>query len=102
MRDCDDKDLLQPIGLLPDGRVLVTRHRSDHSTSLAAVRSVREGAPMAPGEEFVTTKSRDDGSIEIVDSYRHGAPARSGPAQVATKDYRTGWERTFNAPGGSA
>lgn len=99
---CDNKDLITPVGVLPDGRTIVSRHRPDHSVGMATIRPAREGSPMAPGEEIVTTRQRDDGSVEVVDSYAHCAQPRSGPAQVATKDYRAGWERTFNAPGGSA
>ncbi len=99
---CDNKDLITPVGVLADGRTIVSRHRPDHSVGMATIRPAPDGQSMSPGEELVTTRRRPDGSIEIVDSYVHGAPARSGPAQVATKDYRAGWERTFNAPGGSA
>lgn len=56
---------------------------------------------MMTGEEFITTKRRDDGSYEIVDSYVHGATTK-GPTQVATASYRAGWDRAFNAPGGQA
>lgn len=96
---CDSKDIIQPIGPLPDGRTLVTRHRPDHTTSLSAIRAAVDGAPLLPGEEFVTTRARADGSHEITGSY---ASPRSGPAQVATASYRSGWDRTFSAPGGSA
>lgn len=100
---CDDKDLIRPVGALPDGRVVVSRHRPDHSVQLATMQPPRDGVPIPPGQEFVTTARREDGSYEVTSSYVHGAAAaRSGPAQVATEGYRSGWERTFNAPGGSA
>ena len=99
---CDDKDLVYPIQDLPDGRVLVTRHRPDHTTSLATIRQVADGVPMQPGEEIVTTSRRSDGSREITGSYGLGSPGRGKPAQVATAGYRSGWDRTFNAPGGDA
>lgn len=99
---CDSKDLIHPIGVLPDGRTVVSRHRPDHSVGMATIRPAPAGTPMVSGEEYIATKRRGDGSIEIVDSYVHGVAPRSGPAQVATTDYRAGWERTFNAPGGSA
>jgi hypothetical protein len=99
MGRCDDKDVITPVGSLPDGRTLVSRHHPDHSTTMAVIRPVVDGSPMMPGEEYVTTSRRPDGSHEITSAY---APARSGPPQVATKVYRDGWDRTFNAPGGSA
>jgi len=95
--NCDGKDLIRSVCSFPNGLTLVSRHRPDHSVEPSVVRRTPVGTPMMPGEEYVTTKPREDGSFEIVDSYVH-----AGPAQVATEGYRTGWERTFNAPGGSA
>lgn len=99
---CDDKDLIHPIGPLPDGRTLVSRHRPDHSTQIATIRSAPAGTSMVAGEEFIVTRHRPDGQLEVTDSYVHGTRPRSGPAQVATAGYRDGWDRTFSAPGGSA
>jgi hypothetical protein len=96
MKGCDDKDLIRPLGPTVGGRTVVQRHRPGHTTELAVVQKSQDGRPMSPGEEHVTTRPRGDGTFEIVASYVHG------PAQVATADYRDGWERTFNAPGGSA
>jgi hypothetical protein len=96
---CDDKDLIRPIGDLSDGSTLVSRHRPDHSTCLATVRRAKDGESLRSDEEVISTRARPDGSREITDSY---APARSKPAQVATVGYRSGWDRTFNAPGGVA
>ena len=78
---CDNKDLITPVGVLPDGRTIVSRHRPDHSVGMATIRPAREGSPMAPGEEIVTTRQRDDGSVEVVDSYAHCAQPRSGPVR---------------------
>lgn len=96
---CDDKDLIMPIGPLPDGRVLVSRHRPDHSEQMATIQPARDGVPMVEGQEYITASKvpRADGSYEVTGSYTH-----KGPAQVATPNYRDGWDRTFNSPGGSA
>jgi hypothetical protein len=102
MAICNNKDLIQVVGALADGRTLVTRHRPDHTVVTSTIRPMTDGKPLAPGEECITTRRRDDGSHEIVSSYVHTVPARGKPAQVATEDFRAGWERTFNAPGGSA
>lgn len=99
--DCDDKDLIRPVCQLPNGHVVISRHRPDHTVDTALAIPSVAGRPMAMGEEYVTTRKRDDGSYEIVDSYVHGA-AKSGPAQVTTADYRRGWDRTFATRGGSA
>jgi hypothetical protein len=96
MSDCDGKDAFRPLCPLPGGRTLVVRHRADHSQSLEVGRPARDGQPLQPGEEYVSTKRRDDGSFEVVESFTRG------PAQVATKSYRDGWERTFTARGGEA
>jgi len=98
---CDGKDRIRPVCPLPNGHTLVSRHRPDHSIVPFIIRPARAGTSMMPGEEYVTTRPRGDGSLEIVDSYAHSA-TKSGPAQVATENYRIGWEQTFNAPGGSA
>ena len=101
--DCDGKDLIQPLSQLPDGSLVVSRHRADHSAQVGTLQQVRDGVPIPPGTEMVTAASRGDGSYEVTDSYVHGAAAaHGGPAQVATPDYRAGWDRVFNAPGGSA
>ncbi len=104
MRDCENKDLIRPLARLPNGTAVVARHRPDHTQQLSTMRSSRDGAPMAPGEEYVTTRNRGDGTFEVTGSYAHGAPpsSPSKPAQVATDDYRDGWERTFSARGGQA
>ena len=94
---CDGKDLLTPLCPLPGGGAVVSRHRPDHSETVTTIVPIKDGTPIPPGAEFVTTHRRSDGSMEITSSYRHG-----GPAQVATKSYRDGWERTFTARGGSA
>jgi hypothetical protein len=100
---CDDKDLIQAIAPLPDGSMLVQRHRPDHSIGVATLRPSPAGKSMVPGQEFITAKRREDGAYEVVDSYVHGAqPSHGGPAQVATADFRAGWDRTFNSPGGQA
>jgi|SRR5580692_881816 len=93
---CDNKDLLRPIAPTGDGQTLVERHRPGHTTEPAVIAPAVEGRPLNPGEELATLRSRGDGTHEVVASYRHG------PVQVATSGYRDGWERTFNAPGGSA
>ena len=100
---CDDKDLIKQVGTLPDGRPLLSRHRPDHSTGLYTARQAPAGTAMHEGEELITTRDHEGapGEYEIVDSYVH-RPTASGPAQVATAGYRSGWERTFNSPGGSA
>jgi hypothetical protein len=101
--NCDNKDLLRPLGPGPDGSVLVERHRPGHTTELAVVVPVVEGRPLAPGEELATTRARADGTREVVDSYVCGSAAPRGkPAQVATAGYRNGWDQTFNSRGGSA
>jgi hypothetical protein len=102
MGDCDDRDFIRPIGALPDGRTVVQRHQRDHTTMVGTLRPARDGAAMGPGEEMVVTRQRADGSHDVIDSYAYGAPVRGKPAQVATRAYRDSWDRTFNAPGGSA
>lgn len=97
---CDGKDWIRPVGWLPDGRTVISRHHPNHTGEIATALPAVPGRPMAPGEECVALMDLGDGSYEIIDSYVHGEKA--GPAQVATEDYRTGWDRTFNAPGGSA
>ena len=79
---CDGKDRILPLYPLPDGRTVISRHRPNHTEEVAVAGPSVAGRPMAVGEECVTT--------------------RTGPAQVATEGYRTGWSRTFNAPGGRA
>jgi hypothetical protein len=97
---CDGKDRILPLYPLPDGRTVISRHRPNHTEEVAVAGPSVAGRPMAVGEECVTTRRRDDGTYEVIDSYVHGG--RTGPAQVATEGYRTGWSRTFNAPGGRA
>ena len=94
--NCDDKDLILPLGPANGDLTLVERHRPGHTTELAFIAPVRDGRPLAPGEELATTRARGDGTYEVVASYRHG------PAQVATAGYRNGWEKTFNSRGGTA
>jgi len=96
---CDGKDRIRPLYPLPNGHTVISRHRPDHTEGVAVAVPMVAGRPMSVGEECVTTKRRDDGSYEVIDSYVHGG---KGPAQVATEEYRCGWDRTFNAPGGSA
>jgi len=97
---CDGKDLIRPVGPLPDGYVAISRHRPDHTTEMVIARRAIPGKPMATGEEYVSLKNLGDGSYEVTGSYVHGT--KSGPAQVATEDFRAGWERTFPARGGDA
>jgi len=99
--DCAGKDLIRPMYPIPDGGMVISRHRPDHAHEYAVAVPTVAGRPMARGEECVSIESRGDGTYTIVDSYVHGQRA-AGPAQVATDDYRCGWERTFSARGGTA
>jgi hypothetical protein len=99
VKPCDNKDIITPLGPGPDGRTIVERHRPGHSTEIVLVEPARAGRPLAPGEEFARTEPRGDGTHEVVSSYVRPA---GKPAQVASRDYRCGWDRTFNAPGGQA
>jgi len=101
--NCDNKDLVRPLGSGPDGQTVIERHRPGHTTELAIAAPSVEGQPLSPGEELATVRARGDGTYEVVDSYVHGVDDQCGkPAQVATALYRDGWARTFSAPGGSA
>jgi hypothetical protein len=98
---CDSKDLIHPEYPLPNGDMVISRHRPDHSVVPSILRPARAGKPMASGDECVALERRGDGSYEVTGSYVHGARG-AGPAQVATEEYRCGWERTFTARGGDA
>jgi hypothetical protein len=87
---------------LPNGHMVISRHRPNHANEVAVAHPVTDGTPLAIGDEVATMRDRGDGSFEIVDSYVHGVRAGSGPAQVATEDFRTGWDRTFTSRGGDA
>jgi hypothetical protein len=96
---CDGKDLIRPMVPLPNGCAVISRHRPDHTVVTALAVPPVAGRPLGLGDEYVSIRDLGDGSYEVTDSYVHAA---SGPAQVATEAYRSGWERTFNAPGGDA
>jgi len=74
--------------ILSDDRVV--RHRPDHSIQLGTLLHVEDGQPIPPGAEYIRAESIGDGRYAVRESFT------IGPAQVATKQYRDGWDRTFN------
>ena len=91
------KPTLKPLSSAEhDGRQYgIAEHQDGDHTCHLPYQTMKEGENLVGQNVAIVSK---DGSYEMLTPGTR--LCAGGPAQVATEEYRSGWERTFNARGG--
>ena len=88
---CDGKESIILGPVQADGHQSAVYHDKDHNIRLGHIRELVPGEPLSDQAVLLQKREHEEG-YDIVGSV---AEMKKSTTRVATKEYRSGWDRTF-------